>query len=112
MSAIDQLGSIATRAAAVTLGSAPSSGGNALLDQANPLFSQLDGKDLPALDKLIASLTSQLASAPAAAQQALGSFQSSQAASHGDRVDPPGEIAGFLMLDALERIRSFVASKS
>ncbi len=112
MSLTNQLESIVARATAVTLGTDTSTSADALLAESNPLWGQLGehaAELLPVVDRLMAKLKGDLAGAPAAVKSALEQHRSAEAEAKFDRVDAPREVVGFQILDALERIRSFMA---
>ena len=108
MTLTEKLDSAVARAVAITLGADATTDADALLTELNPLWSEVAEhatEMLPVLDRLIATLETELARAPASARTALSKFREAEAEAKFDRVEPPREVVAFLVKDALERLR-------
>lgn len=114
MTLTEKLETLVARATAVTMGTDTATDASKLLDEANPLWTEIGehaAEMLPVLDTITPNLEAALTNAPAAAKAALATYRSEAAEARFDRTEPPRAIVAFLVLDALKRIRAYCASK-
>ena len=85
-----------------------------LLDESNALWAEI-GKQgaemLPVLRATEQKLQAALANAPAAAKAELASYRSAAAEARFEQIEPPRSIVAFMVLDALQRISAYCASR-
>ena len=109
-----RLETLVARATAVTMGTDTATDASKLLDESNALWAEI-GKHaaemLPVLGAIEQKLQATLANAPAAAKAELASYRSAAAEARFDQIEPPRSIVAFMVLDAVQRIRAYCASK-
>ena len=105
---------LVARATAVTLATDTATDASKLLEESNPLWTEIGehaAEMLPVLDTIIPKLEAAMANAPAAVKAELAAYRRAAAEAKSDWIEPPGSIVGFLVLDALQRIRANCAAK-
>lgn len=111
---VETLEDLAARATAITMGTDTTTNANELHDAANVLWKEIANHPqelLPAVTAVAQKLKALLDKAPASAKEALAAYEEAAGAAKFDWIEPPRVVAGFVFLDALERIRSYCASK-
>ena len=114
MTLTEKLETLIARATAVTMGTDTATDASQLLDESNALWTEIGAhaaEMLPVLGAIESKLQAALTNAPAAARAELASYRSAAAESRFDQSGPPRSIVVFMVLDALQRIRAYCASK-
>ena len=114
MTLTERLKTLVARATAVTMATDTATDASKLLEESNPLWTEIGehaAEMLPVLDTIIPKLEAAMANAPAAVKAELAAYRRAAAEAKFDRIEPPGSIVGFLVLDALQRIRANCAAK-
>jgi hypothetical protein len=114
MTLTEKLKTLVARATAVTMGTDTATDASKLLQESNPLWTEIGehaAEMLPVLDTIIPKLEAAMANAPAAVKAELAAYRRAAAEAKFDWIEPPGSIVGFLVLDALQRIRANCAAK-
>ena len=114
MTLTEKLETLIARATAVTMGTDTATDASKLLDESNALWAEIGqhgAEMLPVLGAIETKLQATLTSAPAAAKAELASYRSAAAAARFDPIEPPRSLVAFMVLDAIQRISAYCASK-
>ena len=114
MTLTEKLETLVARATAVTMGTDTATDASKLLDESNALWAEIGdhaAEMLPVLGAIEPKLQARLTNAPAAIKAELASYRSAEAEAKFDRIEPPRSIVAFMVLDAVQRISAYCASK-
>ena len=114
MTMTEKLETLVARATAVTMGTDDATDASKLLDESNALWAEIGehaAEMLPVLGAIEPKLRATLTNAPAAVKAELVSYRSEAAEARFDRIEPPRSLVAFMVLDALQRISAYCASK-
>jgi hypothetical protein len=115
MNLADKLQSLIARATAITMGTDTTTDASALMSETNPLWGEVSDNAvemLPVVTEMAKRLAVELKNAPEEVKAMLSAYEERAAEAKFDWVEPPRLVIAFLVLDALERIRTHCEHKA
>jgi hypothetical protein len=115
MNLADKLQSLIARATAITMGTDTTTDSSALMTETNPLWGEVSDNAvemLPIVTEMARALKAELASAPEEVKAMLSAYEERAAEAKFDWIEPPRLVVAFMVLDALERIRTHCEHKT